>query len=380
MGTAAAVREPSPTLGLSAPRRRATRALLPFLLVTCACTTACSAQSGLPGKASAGLATARHWRSDAVLVGIEAQDYAGTGQFFLTFSFYSPSAGTGLWIISAPGQSDQPREAGPVNWGTQPIPADFLDLPAAIARARQSGMGAAVDHAILRAGDRGARWEITPARNDPHFQVYYVAAGGPQPPGPNQSTEALLARGTEEVANQKLDAGIADLTAVIRLDPSRGEAYDARGQAYLWKAQYDEAFADLSKALQLNPKDGLAYWKIGDVYAQRQDHGKAIEAFTRSLALGFDDAAPVYHFRAVQYDALKQWDRALADESRAIAIDGTNAPEYYIGRADVYTHQGRFDEAIADLKRALQINPDDPTTQKSLERLQGVVAEERTER
>lgn len=357
--------------------RRATRALLAF--ATCACASACSAQSGLPGKAADGMKTARHWRSDATLVGIEAQDYAGNGRFFLTFRFYSPSAGTGFWIISAPGQSDQTREAGPVSWGTQPIPADFLDLPAAIAQARKSGMGATVDHATLLAGNQGVVWEITPARNDPHWQVYRVPAAGQPPPAPNQRVEALLTRGQNEVMNRDLDAGIADLTAVIRADPRRSEAYVARGQAYVGKQQYDEAFADLTKTLQLDPRNGIAYWKLGDVYAHRQDHDKAIEAFTQAIALGFDDAAPVYYFRAQQYEALKQWDRALADDSRAIQLDGDNAPEYYRGRADVYTHQGRFDEAIADLKRVLQMDPDDQTTKKNLERLEGVVAEERTQ-
>jgi tetratricopeptide (TPR) repeat protein len=353
------------------------RALLPLALATCACAGACSAQSGLPGKAAAGLATARRWRSDAVLVGVQAQDYAGNGRFFLTYSFYSPSAGTGFWIISAPGQSDQTREAGPVSWGTQPIPPDFLDLPAAIAQARKAGMGAVVDHATLRAGSQGVLWEITPARNDPHWQVYRVLAAGQPQAAPNQNVEALLTRGQNEVMNRNLDAGIADLTTVIRLDPHRSEAYVARGQAYVGNQQYDEAFADLTRALQLDPKNGIAYWKLGDVYAHRGEHDEAIEAFTQAMAFGFDDAAPVYHFRSLQYDALRQWDRALADENRAIQLDGDNGPEYYRARADVYTHQGRRDEAIADLKRALQIDPNDQATKKDLERLEGIMAEER---
>src|SRR5690242_9899060 len=183
-------------------RRWATRALLPLALLASACAGVSSAQAGLPAKAAAGLVTARHWQSDAVLVSIEAQDYARNGRFFLTFSYYSPSAGTGLWIVSAPGQGDQVKEAGTVNWSTRPIPAEFLDLPAAIAQARRSGMGAAVDHATLRAGSQGVLWEITPARNDPHWQVYRVFAAGQPQPAPNQDVAALLTRGQNEVMNR----------------------------------------------------------------------------------------------------------------------------------------------------------------------------------
>ena len=311
---------------------------------------------------------------------IEAQDYARNGRFLVTFSFYSPSAGTGLWIVSAPGQSDQVREAGSVNWGTRPIPADFLDLPDAIAQARRSGMGAAVDHATLRAGNEGVRWEITPAFSDPNFRVYRVAAAGEPRQVPSQQVDALLGRGQTEMLNWKLDAAIADLTAVIRLDPSRREAYDARGQAYLGKERYDEAFADFTKALQLDPDDGVAYWKLGDVYAARGEHERAIEWFTRALAHGFGEESKVYYLRARQYDALKQWDRALADFDRAIQLDDSNAPEFYVGRAGVYTNQGRYDQAIADLKHAVQMQPDDADARNKLEVVEGLQAQGRAAR
>jgi tetratricopeptide (TPR) repeat protein len=364
---------PLPTL-----RRWATRALLPLALLASACAGVSSAQAGLPAKAAAGLVTARHWQSDAVLVSIEAQDYARNGRFFLTFSYCSPSAGTGLWIVSAPGQGDQVKEAGTVNWGTRPIPAEFLDLPAAIAQARRSGMGAAVDHATLRAGSEGVQWEITPVFGDPNFRVYQVAAAGTPQHEPSGQVDALFARAGDELLNQKLDAAIADFTAVIRVDPNRGEAYDGRGQAYYGTGKYDEAYADFTKALQLDPGDAIAYWKLGDVYAQRQDHQRAIEAFTRSI--GLDDEPRVYYLRGRQYVALKQWDRALADYDRAIQLNDFIAPEFFVGRAEAYTHQGRYDQAIADLKHALQMDPNDTAASNELERVEKLQSEGRAPR
>src|SRR5205823_111673 len=128
--------------------------------------------AGIPQKAAAGLAKAKQWRPDAILVMVEANDYAKNGNFQLKLSYYSPSNHAGLWIITGGGAPDNVMQAGTVNWGTQAIPSDFLDLPPAIAQAKKSGMGATVDHAILRAGNQGAQWQITPNFNDPNFQVY----------------------------------------------------------------------------------------------------------------------------------------------------------------------------------------------------------------
>jgi hypothetical protein len=131
--------------------------------------------SGVPQKAADALSKAKEWHPDAVLVMIEANDYAKNGNFQLKFSFFSPSDHTGLWIISTSSGS-QSMQAGAVNWGTQPISGNFLDLPAAIAQARSAGMGNIVDHAMLRVGNHGLTWEITPNFNDPNFRVYLIAA------------------------------------------------------------------------------------------------------------------------------------------------------------------------------------------------------------
>jgi hypothetical protein len=69
------------------------------------------------------------------------------------------------------GSNEMPVAAA--NWGTVPIPPQFLDLPAAIKEARAQGMGNnAWDHAHLQAGPHGVTWIIkmtqqVAAANDP---------------------------------------------------------------------------------------------------------------------------------------------------------------------------------------------------------------------
>jgi len=113
--------------------------------------------SGFPEKAEAALAAARHWRSDAELMLLEVTDYANNGQFQIKYSFFSPSDGTGLVVMD-----NNSLPVGAANWGATPIPAQFLDLPAAVQQARVHGLQGTFNHAILRVGDHGLIWTITP--------------------------------------------------------------------------------------------------------------------------------------------------------------------------------------------------------------------------
>lgn len=115
--------------------------------------------SGLPQKAEAALAAARHWRSDAELMIIEVTDYANNGQFQIKYSFFSPADGTGLVAV---GNNSLP--VGAANWGTAPISAHFLDLPVAVQQARVHGLQGAFNNAVLRVGDHGLSWTITPTK------------------------------------------------------------------------------------------------------------------------------------------------------------------------------------------------------------------------
>ncbi|MGA7622640.1 MAG: hypothetical protein WCA91_03595 [Candidatus Acidiferrales bacterium] len=129
----------------------------------------------IPQQAFAALAKARQWRQDAILVMVEVNDYSGAGNFTTKFSFYSAGDGTGLWVIASGPGSSMVSEAGGVNWGTQTIPALFLDLPAAVQRARALGMRGKVDHAMLRVTRAGLNWEITPV-SDPDLRVFTINA------------------------------------------------------------------------------------------------------------------------------------------------------------------------------------------------------------
>jgi hypothetical protein len=145
-----------------------------------------AAQSGsnVSDQASQAAARARQWRSDATLVMIEGEAVSGVFEF--RFSFYSPSDQTGMAILPD-GQMWQP---GRVDWGTRGIPAQFIDLPAAIAQARRMGMSGSVQSVRLmwhQAAGQPERlaWLIVPVE-DANMRTYPVEALTAAPLQPGQ--------------------------------------------------------------------------------------------------------------------------------------------------------------------------------------------------
>ena len=60
-------------------------------------------------------------------------------------------------------------------------------------------------------------------------------------------------------------AGIANLTKALKLNPNYTEAYVKRGQFYVANMDYELAEADLTKAIKLNKQEGFAYLERGNV-------------------------------------------------------------------------------------------------------------------
>jgi len=126
----------------------------------------------LPRRAAEGLARARQWHADAQLMDIDINDYANNGHFLVKYDFFSPGDGTGL-VVSENGA----LPVGAANWGTVPIPAGFLDLPAALEQARRHGLTGPFNKALLRVGDRGLVWTITPTTETATVEDPFMRSG-----------------------------------------------------------------------------------------------------------------------------------------------------------------------------------------------------------
>lgn len=138
--------------------------------------------SAIPAFAAQALGKARQWQPDAALVSIDASEPAH-GQASTIFRFYSAKTRLG-WSLTLSGGTWTPLLVGPApQWRAMPLPANFLDLPAALAVARQGGLHDAVFDALLAYWSKLGRpgrfaWLVRPSTFDPDHPVYLVAADG----------------------------------------------------------------------------------------------------------------------------------------------------------------------------------------------------------
>ena len=84
----------------------------------------------------------RTWRNDALAMTIQFNPPQ------TVYDFYSPSTRTGLAIVSSPSGSTNLPTDNP-NWGTVPIPDNFVPLATALQRVPNSPPAGAVEHAFL---------------------------------------------------------------------------------------------------------------------------------------------------------------------------------------------------------------------------------------
>jgi tetratricopeptide (TPR) repeat protein len=66
--------------------------------------------------------------------------------------------------------------------------------------------------------------------------------------------KALLARAGALMRKDQIDGAIADDTAVLRLDPTLADVFNARGELWRRKQDRPHALADFAAALKLNPE------------------------------------------------------------------------------------------------------------------------------
>ena len=76
--------------------------------------------------------------------------------------------------------------------------------------------------------------------------------------------------------------------------------------------------------------------------------------------------------RALVWQAMKQYDKALMDNNTFIAKAHLASPEVYSNRALLYEKLGMYDAAVCDLETVLKIDPNYSDADEALARLKSI--------
>jgi tetratricopeptide (TPR) repeat protein len=152
-----------------------------------------------------------------------------------------------------------------------------------------------------------------------------------------------------------LEAGIAEMQAVIQLHPDFPEAHQALGMAYTEQGRLDDAIAHLQHALALAPDLAVVRNHLGRMYMAQGRLQEAIQTF-RALVERAPEVAEARHNLAVAYARQGLQEPAIEQFTAALGL----RPDFHAARIDLATlllENGRLLDAIATLEAAFASTP-----------------------
>jgi serine/threonine protein kinase/Tfp pilus assembly protein PilF len=181
-----------------------------------------------------------------------------------------------------------------------------------------------------------------------------------------QRLDLELLRGEAEqliLGNGRLRPVIADLivktewqAALDRLDDlgKEGELnsrdWTNRGRCHTGLMQWDKALTAYDKAIALGANDYTVWFLKGQALSRTSEYQKSLAAFEHAEQASQSPMSALFHERAVAYNGLRQYDKALAAADRAVELGDQSAWLRY-HRGEALFGLNRFDDAISDFDR-----------------------------
>jgi tetratricopeptide (TPR) repeat protein len=139
-------------------------------------------------------------------------------------------------------------------------------------------------------------------------------------------------------------------TAALALKPDYAEAYSNLANLLLDQGEYERAEASARRALELSPRLADAYLNLAAVMTVRHAHGHALEILDALLAFA-PGHARASAARALSLKELDRLDEALEAAKRS-ALAAPESPEPHNALGQVYQAMGEFEPALAAYDRA----------------------------
>lgn len=145
----------------------------------------------------------------------------------------------------------------------------------------------------------------------------------------------------------KDDDAIAEINAVLRIDPRFASSYNQLGYIQAKREQYAEAEKALKTYTELVPDEANPYDSYGEILMKQGKHDESIAAYQKALSIdpkfswSHTGLANNYMFKGMpakaRQEAQQQYDLATTDEVRRTAL---------WNKMMTYLYEGRYDKAL----------------------------------
>ena len=154
---------------------------------------------------------------------------------------------------------------------------------------------------------------------------------------------------------QQLDEAIIDLAGATKCAPRSTEFRSALAEAYAQKRDDNRALAELEAILELDPGNVAALRAAAALYLRHDMSEKALAALEKLATFDKNNAA-VEADLAAAYAANNRLDEAGKTFDRALSLDPRNVSAL-VGIGNVYFKTGHYQESVRVLTRAIALNP-----------------------
>ena len=122
-----------------------------------------------------------------------------------------------------------------------------------------------------------------------------------------------------------IDAAVADMSAVARLDPGDWQSLFI-GQVRFELRQTTDALRDVEKALEIKPNDPECLRLHGDLLSYSGDYHKAVDAYNKSIRLK-PRPTDNHEQRGVALANLGKGQQGMEDQKKAMDMSSPSTPE-----------------------------------------------------
>jgi serine/threonine protein kinase/Tfp pilus assembly protein PilF len=173
--------------------------------------------------------------------------------------------------------------------------------------------------------------------------------------------------GTELRKKGRLDEALAELNEAIRLKPDYAEAHRELGVTYWYKNRPEEATAAFQKAVHFKPDFAEAHRDLGLVLRKNGQSQEAIDAFKAAIRHK-PDYADAYINLGTELGKKGRLAEAVAALDEAIRIVPGSVPAW-TNRGTAHQALRQWDKALADFEKARELSQGDPIVLDKVTRL-----------
>ena len=172
---------------------------------------------------------------------------------------------------------------------------------------------------------------------------------------PEESADALAAKGFALVQQEKITEALAIYEKVLNIEPEHFDTLQTLGSILVRFKQFDIAIQLLSRAIEINPNHAVPYYNLGIALKEVGRAEEALDSYNNAISIQ-PDYAEAYFNRGVTLKDLGRLDEELASYDQAIAFR-PELVEAHCNRGDTLKALGNVEEAIASYDNAIAIEP-----------------------